>query len=295
MKILIVGLTKNYQFKRLKEEGKKRGHIVDGVKTDDLTIYSDKNTFDPKIVDRDISSYDLIYSFATKRRWEWYLTFIYLNRKYSTKIINRRIVSRDSGVFLAPISLVDYYRQTQNKIDYPASVTFYSQKAMDTILVRLNFPIIVKSSVGKQGRLVFKVEDKKDLMAKIGILENEKDAIVAREFIPNEGDLRIFVVGYKAVAAMKRIPKEGDFRSNISQGGRGEKFDFTKHAQIKKLAEIEAKTTGTEIAGVDVIINKDTGKPYILEVNANPQFEGLEKYTGVNVAQKIIEYFETIA
>jgi glutathione synthase/RimK-type ligase-like ATP-grasp enzyme len=29
-----------------------------------------------------------------------------------------------------------------------------------------------------------------------------------------------------------------------------------------------------------------------LEINPSPQFEGFEKYTGVNVGEKIIEYFE---
>ena len=62
----------------------------------------------------------------------------------------------------------------------------------------------------------------------------------------------------------------------------------------KELAEKAAQITKTEIAGVDIIINKETGELYILEVNPAPQFEGLEKYTGVNVAVTIIEYFESL-
>ncbi|BCX15035.1 MAG: hypothetical protein KatS3mg088_718 [Patescibacteria group bacterium] len=60
---------------------------------------------------------------------------------------------------------------------------------------------------------------------------------------------------------MKRMPtREGEFRSNISQGGKGESFDLEKYPEIKDLAEKAAKVTRTEIAGVDIIINKSTGK-----------------------------------
>src|SRR5258708_16870192 len=294
MKILIVGLVKNFQVLRLTEEGEKRGHTVDACKTGDLIIYSDKRIFNPKISGLDITSYDLIYSFATKRRWEWYLTFLYLSKKYKTKVVNQRIIDKKSGVFLTPISIIDYYRQTKSRIDYPKSVTFYTTKGIPEIKEKIKFPMIVKSSVGKQGKLVFKVDDEKEIEEKIRQLQVTKDAIVAREFIPNDGDVRVFTIGYKAIGAMKRTPKEGEFRSNISQGGSGLVFDLEKHQEVAKLAEKEARITKTDIAGVDVIINKETNKPYILEINSNPQFQGLEKYTGLNIAGKIIEYFEEL-
>ena len=62
--------------------------------------------------------------------------------------------------------------------------------------------------------------------------------------------------------------------------------------EIKNLAERIARICKVEVAGIDIIINKNSGNPYILEVNIGPQFEGLEKYTGVNAAREIIEYFK---
>ena len=46
---------------------------------------------------------------------------------------------------------------------------------------------------------------------------------------------------------------------------------------------------GLSIAGVDII--RSSRGPLVLEVNASPGF-GIEKITGHNVAEKIIEYVE---
>jgi len=66
-------------------------------------------------------------------------------------------------------------------------------------------------------------------------LTEDIKSCVIREFIPNDGDLRIFTVGYKAIGAMKRTPKRGDFRSNVSQGGSAKRFDLKDYPAIKKL------------------------------------------------------------
>jgi glutathione synthase/RimK-type ligase-like ATP-grasp enzyme len=79
---------------------------------------------------------------------------------------------------------------------------------------------------------VFKAENKEELTKIVAELEKTAQAIVIREFIPNDGDVRVFCVGYKVIGAMKRSPKTGEFRSNISLGGTGARFDLEKY-QIK--------------------------------------------------------------
>jgi glutathione synthase/RimK-type ligase-like ATP-grasp enzyme len=115
---------------------------------------------------------------------------------------------------------------------------------------------------------------------------------VIREYIPNDGDIRVFCVGYSAIGAMKRTPPKGDFRSNISVGGSGTEYDLSKNPKVKEIAEKFSRVMELEIAGVDVMIHKDIGEPYILEINPGPQFMGLEKYTKTNAALEIIKYFE---
>ena len=51
-----------------------------------------------------------------------------------------------------------------------------------------------------------------------------------------------------------------------------------------------AKLIGLEIAGVDMV-RSNTG-PKILEINSSPGLEGIEGATGINIAEKMIEYLE---
>ena len=47
---------------------------------------------------------------------------------------------------------------------------------------------------------------------------------------------------------------------------------------------------GLDIAGVDLLISNRG--PLVLEVNSSPGLEGIEKATGINIAEKIIEAAE---
>ena len=290
MKILIAGLKENFQVKRFQEEGGKRGHKVDGCLASELIIYTNSDIFEPTLRGRDIAKYDLIYLMLSKRRWEWYTAALYLKEKYGTIIVNQKTVEPTYQLYLTPA--IDYLKQYKVNLPFPSSAIIYSYKSIDSIIEKFKFPLILKTAAGRQGRGVFKLNSKDELIRKIKDLEKESLFFVIREFIPNDGDIRVFTVGYSAIGAMKRIPPKGDFRSNISVGGRGEGFDLEKYPEIRKLAENASKITRTEIAGVDAIIHQETGKPYILEINPGPQFTGLEKYTGVNAAGEIVEYFE---
>lgn len=293
MKILIAGLVTNIQLLRLQEEGKKRGHLVDGCYAADLVLDCRETDFDAFLADgRKLKDYDLIYLMVGNRRWEWYTAASYLAENFGVVIVNKKAIETDYEYYLTPA--IDYLRQTQNNLPYPDSSVVFNEKGAKAVIEKFSYPVIVKTSAGRQGRGVYLCKSFGEVKNAIKEIHQTKvKSVVIRKFIPNDGDLRIFTVGYRAIGAMKRIPtREGEFRSNISQGGRGEKFDIENYPEIKSIAEKAAEITRTEIAGVDIIIDKNTGKPYILEVNPSPQFEGLEKFTGVNAALEIIKYFE---
>lgn len=292
MRILVVGLVKNPQVIRLREEAEKRGHTLEGCYAWDLTIEASTDSFVPSLHGKELESFDLIYLWAVgKRRWEWYTTVLYLAQKYKTIIVNRKIIDPTHHYYLSPA--IDYLRQTEHKLPYPSSTIVFSSKGLEKISLDYGFPLIVKIPDGRQGKGVFKVEDFSHLKEVVDEITNGGKACVIREFIPNDGDIRIFTVGYKAIGAMARTPKEGDFRSNISQGGTGGNYDLDLNPVVRDIAEKASQITKTEIAGVDIIVNKKDGKPYILEVNPGPQFTGFEKYTGINAAEEIIRYFES--
>ena len=98
-------------------------------------------------------------------------------------------------------------------------------------------------------------------------------------------DIRVFTVGYKVVAGMKRV--SSSLTTNVSRGGKPERIALDK--ELADLAERASKATGAEVAGTDIVIDRG-GRPYILEVNAQPDFIGLETVTDADIASEISEY-----
>ena len=92
--------------------------------------------------------------------------------------------------------------------------------------------------------------------------------------------------GGRVVAAMRRVAKPGEFRSNLHRGAKG---NGLKHlpAAYRNAAVRATKVMGLEIAGVDMLEGNDG--PKILEINSSPGLEGIEAATKVDIARKIVD------
>ena len=113
--------------------------------------------------------------------------------------------------------------------------------------------------------------------------------MIIEEFIPNAGeDIRGFVVGNRVIASMKRVAKEGEYRANVHLGGKAAPFELTK--EMEGICIKAAEATGAKICAIDMLQDKATGKPYVIEVNTNPGIQGIEGATGKNIAKEIIDF-----
>lgn len=151
-------------------------------------------------------------------------------------------------------------------------------------------PLIVKLIEGTQGMGVVLAETRKSAYSVIQAFRGIDANVLVQEFIKEaEGtDMRCFVVGDKIAAAMQRRAAPGEFRANIHRGGTGEKIKLTPEERSTALRA--AKALGLKIAGVDIM--RSNHGPVVLEVNASPGLEGIEKATGVDVAGKIVAFAE---
>ena len=156
---------------------------------------------------------------------------------------------------------------------------------LNNVIKVIGFPIVVKEAYGSFGEQVYLANDEKslnDIINQIGY----KDFLMQEFIASSKGrDIRINVVGDKAVVSMLR-QNDNDFRSNISSGGHGEKYEPNK--EYLQLAVKAAQALGLDFAGVDVLFGEDG--PIICEVNSNPQFASTLKATDVNLADHIVEY-----
>jgi ribosomal protein S6--L-glutamate ligase len=101
---------------------------------------------------------------------------------------------------------------------------------------------------------------------------------------PGGRDLRVVVVGGVALAAMERRAARESFRANVHRGGRTRVAK--PGAELEALALASASALGLGVAGVDIVA--DERGPAVLEVNASPGFEAIERVTGINVARATI-------
>ena len=114
--------------------------------------------------------------------------------------------------------------------------------------------------------------------------------ILVQEYIKEaQGcDIRCLVVGDEVVAAIERRAKEGDFRSNLHRGGAASVASITP--QEREIAIKAARTMALDVAGVDIL--RANRGPLVMEVNASPGLEGIEKTTGIDIAGKMIRWNE---
>lgn len=155
---------------------------------------------------------------------------------------------------------------------------------------RLGYPAVVKHAVGSWGSGVFIADSREQLL---DVLENAWPVpVIAEEFIAESAghDIRIFMVGRQPVAAMRRFGAEGDFRSNITGGGRAQAWD--PPAEYVDVAQRAMDALELDIAAVD-FLHADV--PMVGEVNSNAQFVTLAETTGVDIARAVIEHVARIA
>lgn len=154
-------------------------------------------------------------------------------------------------------------------------------------------PLIVKLIESTHGQGVVLAETKKAAKSVIQAFYSINQAILIQEFIAESGgaDIRALVVGGRVVGAMKRQGLDEEFRSNIHQGGTGEKIKLTQDE--RRTAVKAAKQLGLDIAGVD-LLRSERG-PLVIEVNSSPGLQGIEVATGRDIAKKIIQYIEISA
>ena len=183
--------------------------------------------------------------------------------------------------FLALQGLVDA------GVKIPSTVLVASRMSLSDMMDHTPPPFVMKLLSGTQGIGVIKVEKARDAGPIMDTLVELKQLIAVQRFLPNPGeDIRALIVGEEMIGCMKRKAAKDEWRSNIHLGGKGMKVKLS--SKDEKMAIKAAQALGVEIAGVD-LIETDDGF-YVIEVNASPGFQGLQKATGVDVANEIVEY-----
>lgn len=220
----------------------------------------------------DLSDYDFVYFRKAGSCMQQMLTCaLYLN--------DRQIPFYDSeiGKSNSRNKLSQMYILQRQSIPVPKTLYCRNNRRLARLVEKgyaddFGFPLIAKATGGTRGDANYLVQTLDELK---NIITTEKRHFLIQEFIPNDGDLRMFVVGGVLKGVIRRRAVGDSHLNNTSKGGSAEIVESSQFSMnVKNDALGAALAFGRDCAGVDVIFNKENGKHYILEVNRAPQIEG---------------------
>jgi len=180
--------------------------------------------------------------------------------------------------------IIQYTQFLKNNIPIPKS--FFSMN-LDNTFKFFNENYLIKPSKGSLGTGIYLINELQTQMDTFKQTHITDEYIVQKR-INNNHDLRIIVIGDKAYGAMKKTMSNGSIVSNFAAVGLISHVKLTD--KISELALKAVKAVNLEYGGVDIMLDKETNKPFILEVNRNAFFEGFEKSTKINVAKELLKY-----
>lgn len=149
---------------------------------------------------------------------------------------------------------------------------------------------VIKPLYGNGGQGIFLL-DKKDknynqIIEKF--IDEEDVPFIVQKFLPEikKGDKRIILIDGEPVAALKRIPKKNEFRSNIHVGGNTEAVKLSKND--RKICSVIKETLISEklfFVGIDVIGD------YLTEINVTSPtcIQEIKKHHKIDVAKIIFD------
>ena len=172
-----------------------------------------------------------------------------------------RFINNPKGIRNAPekISMLAF------KKIIPPTIISRSKNEVD-IFVKKNGKSVIKPLYGNGGESIFLLDKNNANYNQIieSFINQQKAPFIIQKFLPEikNGDKRIILVNGEPIAAIKRIPKNQEIRSNIHVGGNCEATKLSDQdlkicSEIKKLLIEE----GLFFVGIDVI-----GK-YLTEIN----------------------------
>jgi len=179
----------------------------------------------------------------------------------------------------------------------------YGIKTPDYFLCHREDIETIRNKVLEWGKAVFKtvdgwggmgmaLVDSKDKLDMILPFLNQTDLrfFYIEKFIDYDGsDFRVDLVDGEFIACYGRKAKKGDWRTNVTSGGSVILRDDCTD-EIVKLAQKAAQAINIEIAGVDIIYDREHEEYIVLEINGIPAFATPEQEKmGLNFNDKKID------
>ena len=154
--------------------------------------------------------------------------------------------------------------------------------------------VVVKPLHGNGGKAIFRIDADGTNLSALSEVFNQTwpEPHMVQPFLPEvaEGDKRIVLVDGEFAGAINRFPGEGEFRSNLAQGGYAEATSLSeREEEICAAMGPELKRRGLVFVGIDVI-----GGKYLTEINVTSPtgIVAIDKFNGTDTPGLIWDAIE---
>lgn len=254
--------------KRIKTQAKGNYAVYKGAvkELEFKALNGNFSVYDP-LNQRELSQYDLVFFRLWQREHERATAAaIYL------QVSKVPFFDTEAYNGLSLTKLTDLAKLAVHHIPVPDTY-FSSPKRTAKFLTSqslLKYPMIIKDVNGTRGGNNYLAHTKAEALQ---ILQAQPEInFMLQQYIPNDCDYRFVIANYKIDLVIRRSRKTNKTHlNNTSAGAEGQSVDIGEFSEQLRLDAVKAaRLHHREFCGVDVIIDKITGKHYILEVNAAP-------------------------
>jgi glutathione synthase/RimK-type ligase-like ATP-grasp enzyme len=235
-----------------------------------LSINDSKPHFYERTNGTSLESYDLVH-FMTYYRHEELASAMaeYLTAKQVD------FIDKEVATYHAKSKVTELTKLSLNGLPVPDTLSITRTPLVDLypmIVETFGLPFILKSTTAVKGRNNYLIRSEKEFHK---IIKDPTDELeyIAQRFIPNDGDVRVLVLDKRIYLALKRTaPDSSTHLTNTSVGGKAELLQIDElDSEVKTLALRAAAVMNRQVAGVDLLQDRETKKWYVLEVNNAPQ------------------------
>ena len=156
-----------------------------------------------------------------------------------------------------------------------------------------NKQMVYKPTDGWGGVGLAKIEDDSafDMLKSFANHGRDRHIFVEKFIKYDNTDYRVDIVDGRFIACYGRKAPKNDWKTNITSGGSIMlREDINENSEVVKIAQKAVKAIGLEIAGVDLIYDKQSKEFVVLEVNGIPAFATPEQEKmGLNFNDKKID------
>lgn len=294
MKLVVLSRSRKIpSTKRLIEAAQERGHQVRVLNPTGVTVrlgrgrselhYRGKKLRTPDVVIPRIASSIASYGLAVVEQFQ----------AHGAIVLNS---ARAIGLSRNPARCL--HRLASAGLDIPATVISREVEDLQAMVDEVGgVPVLVKLWQGSERRGVMVCESRQSLEAALEAVLGLGHNIVMQEYVRKaQRDVRVFVVGGKALAAVSRTAKAGRLSRTLARFASLEACAITD--SLRDVAEAAAQLSELEVCAVDLLETQargsKPGRARVFELHASPALPDMEQLSKVDLASAIIERAEQL-